>query len=273
MHAESKTWLAANRSLWNTWTRRHAQSDFYDVAGFRAGACSLKAPELEELGEVSGRSLLHLQCHFGLDTLSWARRGARVTGVDFSPEAIRLARSIGAELGIEAEFLCADVYALPQVLPAEFDIVFTSYGVLCWLPDLDGWARVIAHFLKPGGAFYMVEFHPLLDVLDESGTRMLHPYFPAEAPIELQPGGPAAGAEEQLPPTVYAWSHSLGEVVTALIGAGLRIEFLHEFPYSVYPHAPFLVAETPGRYVLKDRLHALPLMFSIKASRAEVPTP
>ena len=152
--------LEINRANWNERTPVHAASAFYDVEGFRAGQATLREIELREVGAVSGRSLLHLQCHFGLDTMSWARQGAKATGIDFSDAAIDLARSLNGELGLETRFICSNVYDLPKVLDEQFDIVFTSYGVLTWLPDLDGWAEVIDNHLKPGGVFYIVEHHP-----------------------------------------------------------------------------------------------------------------
>jgi 2-polyprenyl-3-methyl-5-hydroxy-6-metoxy-1,4-benzoquinol methylase len=143
----------ANRILWNAWTKIHEKSQFYDIQAFKAGGNTLKSIELDELGDVRGSSLLHLQCHFGQDTLSWARLGAQVTGVDLSDEAISLARSLAGELGLKARFVCSDLYELPQVLKEQFDIVFTSYGVLAWLSDLPRWAGIIANFIKPGGYF------------------------------------------------------------------------------------------------------------------------
>ena len=167
-------YMRSNLEHWNKLTPIHERSKFYDVESFKSGKSTLKSIELEELGDVSGRSLLHLQCHFGLDTMSWARLGARVTGVDFSDRAISLAQELSKELGIEADFVCSDVYDLRSILDKQFDIVFTSYGILCWLPDLRRWAEVIAHFLRPGGTFYMVEGHPFVDVFDhlENATEL-----------------------------------------------------------------------------------------------------
>ena len=143
-----------NQDLWNELTPIHERSKFYDLEGFRSGKQSLKSIELDELGDVSGKSLLHLQCHFGVDTLSWARKGGIVTGIDFSDASINLAQSLSRELGIKASFFRANIYDLPDILKAEFDIVYTSYGVLAWLPDLKRWAEIIVHYLKRGGFFY-----------------------------------------------------------------------------------------------------------------------
>src|SRR3954453_8227745 len=159
--------IAANRRLWNEWARINQESDFYDMAGFRAGQTSLKPLELEEVGDVAGKSLLHLQCHFGKDTMSWARLGATVTGADFSDQAIALAQSLATELGLPARFVLSDLYNLPNALEGEFDIVYTTYGALGWLPDMDAWGRAASHFVKPGGFFYVADFHPFLMVYDD----------------------------------------------------------------------------------------------------------
>src|SRR5437667_7511054 len=142
--ADVRDSIAANRRHWDEVVAIHARSAFYDLDGFKRGACALSDIELSEIGDVAGRTLLHLQCHFGMGSLSWARLGARVTAVDFSEQAIALARSLGEELGISAEFMCGNIYDLPRLLDRKFDVVFTSYGVLCWLPDLSDWGALIA---------------------------------------------------------------------------------------------------------------------------------
>jgi SAM-dependent methyltransferase len=261
----------ANKNLWNEWTAIHAQSDYYDLQGFRDGKCTLKPIELEELGSVAGKSLLHLQCHFGLDTLSWARLGARVTGADFSEKAIALARSLSSELNISADFICADIYDLQHILNERFEIVFTSYGVLTWLPDLSRWGQIISHFLKPGGIFYIVEFHPFFYVFDDANDvtklRIGYSYFESSKPLEIQVEGTYADRMAKVSQAVcYEWLHSLGEIVDALASAGLRIEFMHEFPYSVDPIIPSLMEKgADGWWRLKDPAFSLPLMFSLKA--------
>jgi len=262
-----KDFLENNRSLWDGWTRLHEKSTFYDLDGIKAGKSSLKPVELEELGEVSGKSLLHLQCHFGIDTLSWARLGARVTGVDFSGEAVALARSLSAELGIPAEFICSNLYDLPRVLEGEFDIVFTSYGVLSWLPDLDGWAGIIAQYLKPGGAFYIVEFHPLVFMLGDDGQTLEYPYFHSPLPIKLRAQGSYAAPDADFTHTEYNWAHSLSDVINAVLRAGLRLQFVHEFPYSSCEWPPYLTEQEAGRMQVKGRQHDLPLMFSMRGIR------
>ena len=261
----------ANLALWNEWTHLHAGSEFYDVDGFKAGKTSLNLLEMEEVGDVAGKTLLHLQCHFGLDSLSWARLGARVTGVDFSDQAIALARSLSQEVEVEAEFVCSDVYELPQVLAGQFDIVYTSYGVLAWLPDLRKWATVIAHFLKPGGVFYMAEFHPFAMVFDNSETaaelRVQYPYFHTAEPLVFDVQGSYVDRQAQVTQKVeYEWEHGLGEILDVLIAAGLHVDFLHEFPYCTFALFPSLMEKcSDGMWRLKEVDGSIPLMFSIKA--------
>jgi len=243
----------------------------YDLDGFRQGKTSLKQLELDELGSVKGKSLLHLQCHFGMDTLSWARLGANVTGADFSPTAIKNARALSEELQIKAEFINCNLYDLPTHLDSQFDIVFTSYGVLCWLPDLDKWGQIIARYLKPSGTFYIVEMHPVLNIFEndisDSVLDAKYSYFHSSQPKEYTAEYSYADGEKFDGIPSYEWTHNLADVINALISNGLKIEFLHEFPYCVYAHFPFLEQKADGWYYLPDGLAELPLMFSIKATR------
>lgn len=262
-----KDFFETNRGLWNGYTRINAGSEFYDLAGFKAGKTSLQPIELDELGDVSGKSLLHLQCHFGLDTMSWTRKGARVTGVDLSDEAISLARSLSEELGIEAEFINSNIYDLPDVLQGQFDIVFTSYGALCWLSDVDRWAKVVGRFLKPGGVFYMVEFHPFIGILDDEGNDIERSYFYNATPMTYEAQGNYADWDADFRHRAYEWQHPISEVVSALISAGLELEFLREFPYSPYACDPFTEELEPGKYALKGRPDTIPLLYSIRATK------
>jgi SAM-dependent methyltransferase len=216
--------------------------------------------------------LLHLQCHFGQDTLSWARRGAEVTGVDFSTEAIRLARSLSAELHIPARFIQTNVYDLPAVLDERFDIVFTSYGVLAWLPDLDRWGEIIAHFLKPGGFFYIVEAHPLVRMVNDDCTGFEYPYFHAPEPFVHESHGSYAASGEGVgfAHPEYDWQHSLSDIINAVVRAGLRLEFVHEFPFMWHvPSYRILEEFEPGKGRLKGSFGLLPHMFSLRARREE----
>jgi SAM-dependent methyltransferase len=261
-----------NRDRWDELTPIHARSVYYDVHGFKAGKSSLRSIEREELTDVEDKSLLHLQCHFGLDTLSWARLGARVTGVDFSEQAIALARSLSRELAAEACFLCSDIYGLPQVLSGKYDIVFASYGVLRWLPDLAGWARVAAHFLKPGGTLYLVDAHPMSWVLevcqDSKGFDVVYPYFHAPEPRHGEFRGTYADRTANVRHAeFFNWHHGLGQIITALSSAGLRIQFVHEFPYLHVGVLANMEQGADGWWRLKNESNSIPLLFSLKAMK------
>jgi len=266
--------LTENNALWDEWTRIHEASDFYDLAGFKRGGIRIADYEREEIGPVEGLDLLHVQCHFGLDTLSWARLGARVTGADFSQAAIALARSIADEIGHpEARFVRANLYDLPDALDGDFDLVYTSGGVLGWLPDIRAWARVVAHFVRPGGRFYITEVHPVAQVFAEDGVApgelvLEYPYWEHETPISIPVVGSYADrAATMATKTEHGWDHGLGEIVTALIEAGLRIEFLHEFPFVGWP-VGYLERAADGTYRLPASAKGeLPLFFSLLASK------
>jgi SAM-dependent methyltransferase len=265
-------YLQANQELWDRWTIEHERSPFYDVAGFKAGKDRLRSIELSELGNVSGRSLLHLQCHFGMDTLAWARRGAIVTGVDLSEKSIALARSLSQELRIPAQFVRTDISQLPEELSGEFDIVFTSYGVLHWLWDLREWGEIIAHFLKPNGIFYIVEDHPTFRIFtreDETKIKLANPYFFSTTPDRVEERGSYATDHQGESATFYIWNHGLGEVITALIDAGLTIEFLHEFPYAARAKFPFMEKGEDGWWRLPKEYVQIPFLFSLQARKPE----
>jgi SAM-dependent methyltransferase len=273
---------AANLELWNHWTTVHEKSAFYDVEGFKAGATSLWPVEREELGPLvhEGVSLLHLQCHFGLDTLSWARLGAGVVGLDLSDEAIALARRLAAEVGLadRAEFVCADVYDADAHLGGRlFDLVFVSWGAIEWLPDLERWASVVARHLKPGGTFYMAEIHPFAYALDEvpgeHDVRVRYRLLPAPEAPDVDPveGSYADPGADTTGLTAYGWPHSLAEITGALVGAGLRLEHLHEFPTSPSPFWSWMVRDDDRWWWLPDGEGGLrkdlPLSYSLRASR------
>ena len=259
--------LKANKKVWDALTGPHLKSEFYDVEGFIAGKDWLRPLEIEEMGDVRGKTLLQLQCHFGQDTLSWGRRGAIVTGVDFSDEAINHARKLSKEIGIKADFICSDIYALPEILVKQFDIVFTSYGVLTWLPDLKRWAEIIDHFLKPGGFFYIAEIHPILFIIGyepDPDLRVKNPYFPT-GKQEKYEGGEDYASDFTHDFVSYEWQHPLSTVISALSGAGLRIEYLHEFPFCCYRARKDMYRDKDGWWRLEG--DKLPLTFSIKATK------
>ncbi len=207
--------LATNRALWDEWAEINARSAFYDLEEFKRGGVRIRDYEIEEVGPVRGKTLLHLQCHFGIDSLSWARLGAKVTGVDFSERAIELATGVAAELGIDASFIRSNLYDLPQHVDGEFDIVYTSRGVLCWLPRVRPWADVVARFVGPGGSFYVTEAHPILWAYEDDFT-LKFPYWEREEPSSFDIHGSYADpAAEVKTEKDFEWNHSLGEIVTA----------------------------------------------------------
>lgn len=264
MSAIPDNYLELNRRLWNAKTDYHVQSAFYDVPGFMAGKSSLTEVEQRLLGPVAGQQVLHLQCHFGLDSLSLSRLGAQVTGVDLADQAIAKARSLAAQLHLDTRFLCADVYELPQHLTQQFDVVFTSFGVLGWLPDMDRWAAVVAQFLRPGGRLVLVEFHPVVWMFDADFTRLDYSYFNRETIVEEETGTYADRAAP-LQHTAVSWNHSLSEVLGALLRQGLEIRQFAEYDYS--PHNCFngLEQVAERRYELPHLAGKLPLMYSLCA--------
>ncbi len=264
--ADYTAFTEANRATWNLWVTRDTGSDHHkDVARYRATGSSLRPIERAELGDVAGASLLHLQCNLGSETLSWARLGAQVTGVDIADDAIAFARALANEGGLTgaARFIRSDVYDLAATLDERFDIVIASYGALCWAPDVERWARVAAEFVAPGGRLLLVDLHPAgiavdIDQDDLLGLRMRlsQPYFHTHTPLtEEKPGEPP----------VYAWTYSLGEVVSAVADAGLRVESLCEFPFAHWRQFPQLVESGDGYWRWPDDANTLPLLFSLRA--------
>ncbi|MBX2827464.1 MAG: class I SAM-dependent methyltransferase [Flavobacteriaceae bacterium] len=256
-----------NRETWNQKVAVHAASDFYAMEDFKKGKSSLNSYELSALGDVSGKHLLHLQCHFGQDTLSWSRMGAKCTGVDLSDEAVKLARNLNDELGLDAQFVCCNVLDTSKHISEKFDIVFTSYGTIGWLPNLQPWAQMISERLKPGGTFYIVEFHPIAWMFDYtvSPPEMKYGYHQKEAIYEEYEGTYADDGEAKMVSKEYGWNHSLSEVIGVLLEAGLTIEAFNEMDASPYDVFPDLVKNDQGYYELQDKLY--PLLFEIKARK------
>jgi len=257
-------YFEANRDLWNQRTVIHKDSSFYDVEGFKKGRNLLTPIELNELGDVSGKKLLHLQCHFGVDSLCWARMGAEVTGIDLSEVAIDEARKLNQQLGLNAQFICSNIYDLKNVLSEKFDIVFTSYGVIGWLPDLDKWADIISHFLKPGGTFYLAEFHPVIWMFDDDFTTIKYCYEKRDV-IETEIQGTYTDRNAKIRAKEYAWNHSISEVVNALITHGMQIQSLNEYMYSPYPCFNNVVTNNDGKWWIKGLEDKIPMVYSVKA--------
>ena len=263
----SENYLNKNRNSWNKRAELHFGSEFYDVEGFLKGKSSLNPIEMGLLGDLNGKSVLHLQCHFGQDSISLSRLGAEVTGVDLSDKAIELAGELAQKDHSTTQFICSDVYDLPHHLDQKFDIVFTSYGTIGWLPDLEKWAEVVAHFLKPNGKFIFVEFHPFVWMYDYEFEKIDYNYFKDEAIEEIKNDSYTEG---ELSETVsdVSWNHGLSEVVNALIKNNLTINSLDEYDYS--PYAIFKGGEEfeKGKYRIKKFGNKLPLVYSITATKS-----
>ncbi len=261
---EEDKYITENRKLWNARVPIHVDSDFYAMKEFMAGKSSLKPIELELLGDVKGKSILHLQCHFGQDSLSLARMGAQVTGMDLSDEAIGKAKELNKQLNTDAEFICCDVYSLKEHLDKKFDIVFTSYGTIGWLPDLDKWADIISHFLQPGGAFVFAEFHPVVWMYDDHFKEVAYSYFNIE-PIITESKGTYTDRDATISNKEYGWNHSLDEVITALLNQGFRLTDFKEYDYSPYNCFQHTVKEGEDRYYIEHLGKRIPMVYALKA--------
>ena len=272
--SEYQDFLDTNRRRWDETVPIHLDAPFYRVAEFLAGESSLDPLIIDELGDVRGLKLLHLQCHFGLDTLSLARAGAQVTGVDFSAPAIEAARTLSQRARVPARFVHCDLYEAPHHIDDRFDRVFSSWGTLNWLPDCTRWASIIAGFLKPGGAFYIADGHPLLWMLDDGpgadchAPRLVFDYFRQGQPLHHTEGQDYADPQAALENVeTYQWNHGLGEIVTALSQAGLRIDFLHEHDRVVWQAIPHLERIDAHYFAMPPGKPSLPLSYSLRATR------
>jgi ubiquinone/menaquinone biosynthesis C-methylase UbiE len=259
-------YIELNRKAWNQKTDYHVKSRFYDNEAFINGKSSLNAIELELLGDVSGKTILHLQCHFGQDTLSLQRLGGKATGVDFSDEAIAQAKTLAKQLELDAEFICCDLYELPNHLNKQFDIVFTSYGTVGWLPDLNRWAAVVAKFLKPGGKFVMVDFHPVVWMFDNNFTRVEYSYFNKEDIVETETGT-YADRDAPIEATTVSWNHSLGEILGSLLQNGFSLQHFDEHDFAPYNCLNGMIEVSPGNFQIESHNGKLPLLYSIVATK------
>ncbi len=262
----------ANRANWDDRVPIHVPSQEYGAGDFTADPTRISgvvAFDAERLGEVRGKTLLHLQCHFGRDTLSWAALGASVTGVDFSSKGIAAARRLSEESGVPGRFVETELFEAPSALPERFDIVYTGVGAINWISDIRRWAEVVAAFLKPGGTFYIREGHPMLWALeDEREDDLLvvgYPYFETAEPMRFDSPITYAGVGEVEHGVTYEWNHGLGEIITALLDAGLVLVGLEEHRTLEWKMLPWMVEVGGGRYALPDHPERVPLMYSLTA--------
>lgn len=259
-------YIATNKQSWNNKVDAHLKSDFYDLEGFLAGNTSLNDIELNLLGDLKGKTILHLQCHFGQDSISLSRLGATVTGVDLSDKAIKAAQQLSKETKANTTFICCDIYDLPNHLDEQFDIVFTSYGTIGWLPDLTKWANIVDNFLKPNGQFLLVEFHPVVWMFDDNFTKIKYNYFNSGAIVESE-SGTYADKSADITQDYVMWNHSLSEVFNSLIKNDLEINSLDEFDYSPYNCFNKTVKIENRKYRIKHLNNKIPMVYALTASK------
>ena len=258
-------YIDLNRKAWNQKTEFHVRSKFYDVESFVNGKSSLNEIELNLLGDVKGKTILHLQSHFGQDTLSLQRLSGKTTGVDFSDNAIEQAKELSRQLNLNADFICCDLYELPKHLDKQFDVVFTSYGTVGWLPDLQRWGKIISRFLKPGGRFVMVDFHPVVWMFDNNFIHVQYSYFNKENIVETETGT-YADRDAPIEATTVSWNHSISEILEGLLQNGLVVRHFGEHDYAPYNCLNNMVETSPGKFQIKTMEGKLPLLYSIVAT-------
>ena len=261
-------YIDINKKSWNNKVDFHVQSDFYDLDGFLKGNTSLNDIELALLGDIKGKTILHLQCHFGQDTISLARLGAAVTGIDLSDKAIEKARELSLKTDTAASFICCNIYDLPQHLDKQFDIVFTSYGTIGWLPDLDKWAHIVSQFLKPNGRFVFVEFHPVVWMFDDDFKEIGYNYFNTGAIVETT-SGTYADKDADITQEYVMWNHGIGEVLNSLLKNGLALDSFDEFNYSPYPCFKETVEFEKKKYRILHLGDKIPMVYALVATKKQ----
>ncbi len=259
-------YLNVNKQTWNNKTDVHIASDFYDMKSFMNGKPTLNSIELELLGDVKDMKILHLQCHFGQDSISLSRLGANVTGVDLSDKAIERATEIAQKLNIDATFICCDIYDAPKFIDEKFDIVFTTYGTIGWFPDIDKWANVVSHFLKPSGKLVFAEFHPVVWMFDNDFKTVFYNYFNVEPIIEDE-SGTYADRYSDISSQTITWNHPISEVINSLIKNGLQINSFSEFDYSPYDCFNETEEFELGKFRIKHFGNKIPMVYSIQATK------
>ena len=263
---EESNYININKQTWNNKTDVHINSEFYDMKGFLDGKSTLNSIELVLLGDISNKKILHLQCHFGQDTMTFARMGAQATGIDFSEKAIEKATEFSKQLNLDTTFICCDIYEAPKYLKDQFDIVFTSYGTIGWLPDLDKWAKVISHFLKPGGKFIMADFHPVVWMYDNDFKEVFYSYFNIEPIIEDE-SGTYADRYSEIEAKTITWNHPISETLNALITNGIELNSFNEYDYSPYNCFNNTEEFEPNKFRIKTFENKIPMVYSIKGTK------
>lgn len=264
-----KEHFVVNQKMWDDRVPVHIKSDFYKVKEWLAGEDRIEDMTLEGLGNVAGKSILHLQCHFGQDSLSLARKGAKVTALDFSKPAIEQARKFNKQMELDVEFVEANVYDIQAHIEGQFDIVFASFGAICWLPDLTAYAKIVNHYLKPGGFFLLAEFHPTLYLFDFDTKKVAYDYFekPGMKPEEDNEEGTYTDGGEGMAGHSYFWPHSLQETMGAFLDEGLQIERFKEYPFSPWNCFSNMVETGNREYVFGGFGVSIPHCFVLKVRK------
>lgn len=266
--SDLENYIEINKKLWNDKTKIHIKSEFYNNKKFLITKQSLNPLEIDLLGDIKNKSILHLQCHFGQDSISLANMGAEVTGIDLSDAAINEAKLLAKQVEVDLEFICSNIYDLPKVLNRKYDIVFTSYGTIGWLPDLDKWAKVVDNFLKPGGEFLIVEFHPVVWMFDDQFSKIEYSYFNTNAIIEEIKGTYADFNADIINKSV-TWNHPIDEVISSLLKVNLQITHFKEYDFSPYPCFRNVYEVEKDKYRIKGLDDKIPMIFSLKAGKKQ----
>jgi len=277
MNANTRDWteaLALNRARWDCLAELHGHDAYYDTEALIAGADTLTVEEDEvvraAVGQVAGLDVLHVQCHIGFDTISLARRGARVTGADFSAASLSKARGLAERCGVRVEWVEADSTALPAELAGRFDLAYATAGVICWIDDMTAWMRSVYSTLRPGGRLVLMDFHPLSIMLDRTEPLTFGmPYANDGGHFFDEPGSYAAPDAPLAHEASVEYSHSLGEVVTAAAGVGFAVDELTErADVSSRFSRGLATADPDGRWRLRVAGEVLPVVFALRATRS-----
>lgn len=265
----------ANRDNWDARVPLHFGSEEYGISRYiddPGHLSSVVTYDRDKMPPIVGKKVIHLQCHIGTDTISLARLGAEVTGIDLSPKSIEAARRLSADSGTPVRFVVSELYDTPSVIGETFDMVYTGVGALCWLPDIRGWASVVAELLRPGGVLYMREGHPMMWSMDYDRTDLIavkYPYFETVEPWPEEEPETYAGVGVVTSPLNYGWNHGIGETINALIQAGLRIDRVEEHQECEWQGLEQMVLEEDGLWRLPSSPELLPVMWSVTATRSE----
>lgn len=258
-----REYFDVNKASWNQRAEVHFDSEFYDLESFVQGRSSLQSIELQHLGNIEGLKILHPMCHFGQDSLSLARMGATVTGADLSDRAIEKAKELAKQISVPATFINCNYYDLPNHLTGKFDILYSSYGVIGWLPDLTKWAEIAFQFTKKGGRLLLVEFHPFVWMYDDEFKKIQYSYFNDEL-IKTEDAS-YTDKESHHKNEFISWNHPLSEVITALLSAGFKISALQEYNYSPYNCFSNTYEFEKGKYRIQNFDDKVPYVYAIEA--------